>query len=197
MVLVVQDAAEQSNPPEVQADEPPIPSGCPTPLSAVDLAVILANPEDFGLATGVWYALDAPAWLVANRPAHTLAGRLDVSAERIMELAETAHLNKRAAAVTRVLAFKRSRASVLPVSIQRLTLGSTRIRCAPTIEPHTLQNALHARERQPTPTQDQMHACAASITCPSGEGCSLTPMRGCGAPQADPAGRRWRADRRE
>ena len=150
MVLVVQDAAEQSNPPEVQADEPPIPSGCPTPLSAVDLAVILANPEDFGLATGVWYALDAPAWLVANRPAHTLAGRLDVSAERIMELAETAHLNKRAAAVTRVLAFKRSRASVLPVSIQRLPNKSSGIKYTPTDKPHTLQNALHARERHPT-----------------------------------------------
>ena len=150
MVRVAQNAAEQSSPPDFQAEQPPIPSGCPTPLSAADLALILANLEDFGLATGVWYALDAPTWLVANRPAHTLAGRLDVSVDGLEQLAMDADLYRKASRVTKDLAKTRTRPSALPVSIQRFKLGNTLIRCTPTDKPHTLQNALHARERHPT-----------------------------------------------
>ena len=148
MVRVAQDAAEQSSPPDFQAEQPPIPSGCPTPLSAADLALILANPEDFGLATGVWYALDAPAWLVANRPAHTLAGRLDVSVDRLEQLAMDADLYRKASRVTKDLAKTRTRPSVLPVSIQRFKLGNTLIRCTPTDKPkpyrthYTQENAI-------------------------------------------------------
>ena len=57
-------------------------------LSLVELRTVLSNPERFGLAEHVWYAIDAPQFFVDENPRHSLAERLDSSAERLALLVD-------------------------------------------------------------------------------------------------------------
>ena len=104
------------------------PSDAEWTLSVKDLQTILAHPAEFGLGRGVWYAIDAPAWLVEAHPAHTLAARLDVSPDRLDELAQAADLYRKPTSVANMLKAIRAGPPALDVSIQRPKMSSTRVR---------------------------------------------------------------------
>ena len=104
------------------------PSDAEWTLSVKDLQTILAHPAEFGLGRGVWYAIDAPDWLVEAHPAHTLAARLGVSPDRLDELAQAADLYRMVKSVTKTLKAVRADPPALAISIQRPWMRSTRIR---------------------------------------------------------------------
>ena len=97
-------------------DELPRPSDAVPVLSPDDLLRILSDPEYFGLATGVWYAINASDALVESHAEHTLAGRMGLSAETLKELADATGLVKRAATVTKMLNAIRTRPGHLALS---------------------------------------------------------------------------------
>ena len=63
-------------------------------LSAVNALALsaLATPEQFGFGTGIWYAINAPLWMVATHTDHTLAGRLSMEVPALASLLESAKL---------------------------------------------------------------------------------------------------------
>jgi len=115
---------QQRSPQDVHVDQ----QDCTTVLSATDVAVILANAEEFGLSFGVWYAINASEALVASHPSHTLAGRLGVSGDRLEELFEAANLCGKVSAVTKKLALMRSHSTPMPLSKVATQEGNTRTR---------------------------------------------------------------------
>lgn len=104
------------------------PSDAEWTLSVKDLQTILAHPAEFGLGRGVWYAIDAPDWLVEAHPAHTLAARLGVSPDRLDELAQAADLYRKPKSVANMLKAIRAGHPALDVSIQRPKMSSIRVR---------------------------------------------------------------------
>ena len=130
--------------------EQPSPSRSPPLLSANDLLFILAHPDNFGLELGVWYAINAPSSMVASHPAHTLAGRLGVSADDLEELAEAAELHVKPKSLSKKLSALRPAAGQRPLSKAREWFGETRVRYATTQTTstgHTAHSQSH--ERQP------------------------------------------------
>ena len=74
------DAGGSSSGHSATTAELPRPSDALPALSSTDLLCILSNLDGVGLATGVWYAINA---LVQSHPAHTLSGRQGLRAETL------------------------------------------------------------------------------------------------------------------
>ena len=134
-----------------------------------DLLYILSNHEAFGLTGGVWYAIDAPDAMVVSHPAHTLAGRLGLSAETLTTLAEAAGLFTRGGAksVTKLLNATTTQVPRLQLSLARPYIGGIRVRHA--LHPHkpterltTQQNNAHAAKRERRPRRSRVPSSSAA-----------------------------------
>ena len=148
-------------------DELPRPSDAVPVLSPDDLLRILSDPEYFGLATGVWYAINASDALVESHAEHTLAGRMGLSAETLKELADATGLGKRAATVTKMLKATRRRPGHLALSLERTWRGSEQFRYVlrpqnPTEWLTTQQNHAHAAKRESRPRRSRVPSSSAA-----------------------------------
>jgi hypothetical protein len=77
-----------SVPPQQQVVPP-----CVTPQAdCAELALVLANPEKYGLKLGVWYMFNADRDIEQHYPAHTLAGHFGISSPALLSALEQAGL---------------------------------------------------------------------------------------------------------
>ena len=100
----------------------------PRLLLASELRSVLANPEQYGLAMGVWFMLDADESLVAAHAPHTLAGRLGLSPTALETLAQEIGLYRQANVVTKMLMPHRMQGGPLVLSLARRGSGREKVR---------------------------------------------------------------------
>ena len=100
----------------------------PRLLLASELRSVLANPEQYGLAMGVWFMIDADESLVAAHAPHTLAGRLGLSPTALETLAQEIGLYRQANVVTKMLMPHRTQGGPLALSLLRPGQWKERVR---------------------------------------------------------------------
>lgn len=135
---------------------------------------VLANPERFGFASGVWLAINAADDLVGSHASHTLAGRLGISSADLASMLDGALFGpgKGATSISRELNRRRDCGTHLLVTVKRTTQSDANRRTQwlafgvldlstdplTQLKAHTIAPAHNSDVLQPSPVHETMQA---------------------------------------
>ena len=98
-------------------------------LSGESIVLVLSHPEQYKLKAGIWYALNPPQWLLRDGPQHTLAGRLGITQEELVQqLASVGIQNNAKLATWKKLLTQQEGASKLEIHMERSGIGTDHVR---------------------------------------------------------------------